>query len=153
MPFGTITSANVGFVLTIPGVYPSGVSLIGFGVEDAFTTEAVDMIEVRVGVDGIGVGGLVWREVPMTIRLLAASPSIIVFENWFMAQFQLNDALPCSGIITERSAGRMYVMQYGFAGRLSTMANARKILEDREFQINWLPQGSGNPAIAAMPIA
>lgn len=146
----SITSANAVFQLSINTLF-SG-TLQQFGVDDAFTAEVVDTVETEVGVDGYGVGGYRPHEVPMGIRFEAASPSLTVFENWIGAQDALNDVLYGSAVILMPSIGRKYVCQLGFIVRVSTMAAARKVLADREFNIHWMPQGPGVPAIAAGPM-
>ncbi|HZV27261.1 MAG TPA: hypothetical protein VFG00_13330 [Acidothermaceae bacterium] len=152
MAFNTITSANATFLLSIASIYPTGVPLIGFAVDDAFVAEMADAAETRVGVDGYGVMGYRPREVPMSIKLLPSSVSIVVFENWIAAEDQLNDKLPASAIITMRSVARKYACALGALTRVSSMAEARRMLADREWRINWLPQGPGQPAISASPM-
>jgi hypothetical protein len=152
MAFNTITSASATFYLTIAQVYPQGVNLIGFGVDDAFVAETVDAAETRVGVDAYGVMGYRPREVPMSIRFLAASPSIVVFENWLAAEDQLNDKLPATAIITQPAVNRKYACAFGALMRVSTLAEARRVLQDREWRITWLPQGPGRPAVSAAPM-
>jgi hypothetical protein len=152
MAFNTITSATATFRLSIAQVYPQGQTLIGFGVDDAFVAEMVDAAETQVGVDGYGVMGYRPREVPMSIRFVAASPSVRVFENWLGAEDQLNDKLPASAIITMPSVGLKYACQFGALMRVSSMAEARRVLQNREWRINWLPQGPGQPAISAAPM-
>jgi hypothetical protein len=152
MAFSTITSANATFFLTVTSVYPSGINLIGFGVDDAFVAEIADAAETQVGVDGYGVMGYRPREIPMSIRFLASSPSIVVFENWAAAQDQLNDTLSASAVITMPSIGRKYVCQNGALMRMSSMAEARRVLQTREWKINWLPNGPGQPAISPAPM-
>lgn len=152
MPFNTITSASATFNLTIPGVYGNGVQLFGFGVDDAFVAETVDAAETQVGVDGYGVGGYRPREVPMSIRFLASSPSVTVFETWLAQQDQANDIYPCSGVIYMPAVAKKYTMIYGVLMRVSTMAEVRRVLQNREFRINWLPQGPGQPAVSYAPM-
>jgi len=148
----TITSANVVFVLTVPGVYPGGVQLQGFGVDEAFTTDLVDANETQVGVDGFGVAGYIPRSPSMTIRLLAsAAVSFSVFENWIAAQDALQDVLYGSAVISMPSVGRKYTCYMGSLMHVSTMADARKVLANREFRVQWLPQGA-IPAISASPM-
>jgi hypothetical protein len=88
----------------------------------------------------------------MSIRLLAASPSIIVFENWSAAEDQLGEKLAATAIITMPSIGRKYACQSGTLMRISSMAEVRRVLQNREFRINWLPQGPGQPAISSAPM-
>lgn len=148
----TITSANAVFVLAVAGLYPGGVQLQGFGVDDAFTTDLVDANETQVGVDGFGVAGYVPRSPTMMIRLLAsATVAFSVFENWIAAQDSLQDVLYGSATISMPSIKRKYTCYQGSLMRVSTMADARKVLANREFHIQWLPQGS-IPAISASPM-
>jgi len=148
----SITSANANFTLTIPGVYAYAVPLQAFAVDDAFTAEVTEITEVRVGVDGYGVGGFVPTAVPMVIKLLASSPSIVVFENWFAAMAATNDVYYGIGVISQPSLGRKYIMPYGLLQRTDFMSPAKKVQQDREFRIIWMPQGPGVPAVTAAPV-
>lgn len=146
----TITSANAVFMLAVASVFPTPVQLQEFGVDDAFATEMVDASEAQVGVDGFGVAGYVPRSPTMTVRLLASSPSAVIFENWIAAQDLAQDVFYASGSILLRSVGRKYTMYQGALMQVSTMADARRVLANREFRIRWLPQGTV-PAISAAP--
>jgi len=147
----SITAANAVLTLAIPGVYASAVQIQQFAVDDAFVAEAVDSAEVQVGVDGWGAAGLVPREVPMGIFLMASSPSIVVFENWYNTEWVNGDKLPCSAVILQPSIGRKYTGYQGFLQRHSTMAEVRRVLARREFRLTWVPQGLNVPAISAGP--
>jgi hypothetical protein len=147
-----ITSANATFTLTIPGVYNYAVPLQEFAVDDSFTADAVEVTEIRVGVDGYGVGGLtpVAVEVKMVIELRASSPSIEIFENWLAAMAATNDVYYGIGVISQPSLGRKYIMPRGHLQRTASLAVAKE--QHREFTILWLPQGPGVPAIRAVPV-
>jgi hypothetical protein len=147
----SITSANAVLMLGIESVYPTPQQIQEFAMDDAFTTDLVDASEVQVGVDGFGVAGYVPRSPGMTIRLLASSASFIVFENWVAAMDQLQDVLYANAVITMSSVARKYTCYRGSLMRVSTMADARKVLQAREFHIQWLPRGT-IPAISAAPM-
>lgn len=151
MAFGSITAANSTLTLSIDQVYPGGIAIFGWGVDDAFTAEAVEIGETQVGVDGYGVAGLVYMPAPFRIRLLASSPSIVVFENWIMSEFQVGDKLATSMILSQPGPGRVYTGQLGYLRRISELADARRVLQNREFNIEFLPQGPGQPAISMQP--
>lgn len=148
----TITSANSVFLLGIDSVYPTPQQLQEFGVDDAFTTDIVDTAETQVGVDGYGVGGFVPSAPMMTIRFLASSQSITIFENWIGAQFTANEIFYANGLITQPSVKRSYTMYKGVLTRVNTLADARRVLQNREFHIQWLPNGPGVPAISFTPL-
>jgi hypothetical protein len=48
----TITIANSVFTLTATAVFPVPQALQGYAADDAFTTEAIAMADVVIGVDG-----------------------------------------------------------------------------------------------------
>lgn len=147
----TITSATAVFVLTIPGVFPSGVQLQGFGPDEAFDTQQVDSAVTQLGVDGTGVGGWVPREVDQTITFLASSPSTAVFDQWVSAQDAIADVIYAAASIRLASLGVKYDMGFGVLTRYPIAANARRVLMPRQFVIRWLPQ-PGVPAITVSPI-
>lgn len=147
----TITAMNAVFMLSVAGLFPTPQKLSGFGVDDAFTAEVADTAEVQVGVDGFGVAGYVPRLVPMTIRFLASARSIDLFENWIGAQDAAGEILYGSAVISQPSIGRKYTCYMGVLSRINTMADVRKVLGNREFHLNWLPQGIV-PAISEAPM-
>jgi hypothetical protein len=147
----TITSANATLLLGVQSIYPVAQQIQEFAVDDAFAVDRTPTTEVKVGVDGYGVAGYVPRSPKMTIRLLASSPSFVLFENWILGQDQVQDVLYGNVIITLPSIGRKYTCYMGALMDVSTLADAKKVLEDREFTIQWLPQGT-IPAISAAPM-
>lgn len=147
----TITSVNSVLMLRIPTVYDTAQQIQGFGVDDAFVTDAVDASEVQVGVDGYGFAGYIPRSPRMTIRLIAASPSIDVFEDWIKAMDQLQDEIYADAVITLSSVGKKYTCYQGALMGVSTLADARRVLQNREFHVQWLPQGA-TPAITSAPM-
>lgn len=148
----TITSMNAVFMLAIPTVFPSPQLLQGFGVDEAFESEPVDSAVVQTGVDGIGTAGLVPREVPMTVTLLASSASFIIFDNWLAAMDSLRDVIYASAIISMPSISRKWTCYQGALTRYPTMPSARRTLQQRQFQITWMPPGGGQPAIFGAPL-
>src|SRR5579885_1700853 len=145
----TITSANAVFLLSVAGLFSTPQPLQEFGVDDAFMTDPVDVAETQLGVDLVGVAGYVTRSVMMTIRFLASSSSIAIFETWNAAQDQLGDILYGSAIITLPSVGAEYTFYRGVLRRISSLPDARKVLANREFHIEWLPPGGGAPPVTA----
>lgn len=148
----TITSMNSVFMLTIPTVFPAPQQIQGFGVDEAFETDPVDSSVVQTGVDGVGTAGLVPREVPMTVTLLASSASFVVFDSWLAAMDALRDVVYASAVISMPSIGRKWTCYQGSLTRYPTMPSARRTLQQRQFQITWMPPGGGQPAIFGAPI-
>lgn len=151
MPALTITSLNAIYMLTVPGVFDAPQRLEAFGVDEAFDTDPVESAVTQTGVDGIGTAGLVPREVPQTVTLLASSSSFIIFDNWIQAMDLLGDIIYANAVITLPSIGRKFTCYQGALTRYPTMPSARRTLQQRQFQITWLPPGQGQPAIFAAP--
>lgn len=146
----SITSANAVLMLRIPTVYDIAQQIQEFGVDDAFTTDAVDASETQVGVDGFGVAGYIPRSPRMRVRLLASSRSLQVFEDWITALDALQDVIYADALITLTSVGKKYTCNRGSLMGVSTHADARRVLQNREFGIQWLPTGT-LPAITSAP--
>jgi hypothetical protein len=147
----TITSANSGYILVIPGVFPSGVQLQGYRVDEAFDTEAVDAIETQIGVDGTGVGGWIPREIPQTVTLLGSSPSNDVFEQWQAAQDAIQEVIYASGVIRLPSLSKQFSMARGVFKRPKPIADVKKVIQPQAHVITWLPQPV-IPAIVKSPL-
>lgn len=146
----SITSANAVLLLSIPGVYTAGQRIQGFGVDEAWIMDRVAATETKVGVDGFGTAGYIPRSPKMTIRLLADSPSYIVFENWIYFMDQVQDVVFCAMNLLIPAVSRKYIGYKGSLMNVSTVADAKKVLDDRDFEIQWLPQGT-IPAVTAGP--
>lgn len=148
----TITSANSIYMLSITGVFNSPQQLMAFGVDEAFDTEAAETAEVVIGVDNYGVAG--WRpyNILQTVTLLPSSPSFVIFENWISAQGTSNEIIYASAVVTLPSIGRKYTFPQGSLTRYPALPNVRRVLQNRQFQITWMPQGLGRPPVVSSPL-
>jgi hypothetical protein len=148
----TITSYNSVVMLAIQSVFPTPQQISSFAVDQAFDTEMSESSIVQTGVDGFGVAGYVPREVKQTYTLLASSTSFILFEQWILAMDALGDVLYASASIAIPSIGRKYTCAQGSLTRYPSLPNARRVLEQRQFEITWMPPGFGIPAIVGGPL-
>lgn len=146
----TITSANTILMLLISDVFPTPQQIQDFGVDEAIDVEMAEMAVTMVGVDGQGVAGWVPREVTMTITLLPSSRSFLVFENWIAAMDNVREVLYASATMVVPSIQRKYTMTRGVLTRYPQLPNIRRTLQNRQFEIKWLP-GEGLPAITSGP--
>ena len=135
----TITSANAAYLLAVAGIFPAATALQGFGVDDAFETEAVDAAVTQLGVDGTGVAGWVPREYPQSITLLASSPSNDLFDTWASQQDAVSDVIYATGIIRIPATGKQYAMAQGVLQRYLPIPPAKRVLGPRVFRIVWQP--------------
>jgi hypothetical protein len=132
-----ITSANSVYMLAIESVFPTPQQIQGFGVDEAFDTEAAAAAEVQLGVDGFAASGWTPRLTTQTITLLAASESFRIFEDWLAAMDQAREVLYATGIIEIPSIGRKYFLPQGTLTNFPAMPNAKRVLQQRQFTIVW----------------
>ena len=128
---GTITSANVTVWLTVPDEFGSAQLIDGFAADDAFTQEAADLAETRMGVDAKLSGGYTPSVKRWTVALMPDSPALAVFETWKAAIEAAEDQFPDgSGLaITMPSIGKAYAMNRLFFKNSSMMPSAKKVLD------------------------
>jgi hypothetical protein len=134
---GSITSADAVFMLTIPMVYSAPQQLQAFSADDMFSTDAIDPVELQMGVDGVLVGGWVPRERKQTIMFLASSPSIDIFETWAATNDAQRATYTATATISLKSLGRVYALTNGYLSTFTPMPNAKKVLQPRSFGITW----------------
>jgi hypothetical protein len=142
----TITSVNAILTISVAPLFPAPQQIKGFTAEVAFEVEPVDIAEIRLGVDGILSTGFIPYVTPMTIHLMADSPSITIFETWAATERTLIDKLAATGTVALPSVSRKYALSNGFLTRYHAISSARRVLEERQIQITW---GDIVPAVFA----
>ena len=133
----TITSANSVFTIVIPGLFPAPVQLRGYASDKAFTTEAVDLAEVQMGVDGRMTAGFVPNPVKQTITLQADSPSKDIFTAMIQAMKTAREVFYISGSIALPSTGESFTLTRGILTNAKQIPDAQKVLQPMDFQITW----------------
>jgi len=133
----TITSANSVYTITVASLYPSPVTLQGYEADKAFTTEAIDLAEVNMGVDGRMTAGYTPMPTTQTVTLQADSPSIIIFETLIQATKTAREIFYISGSIALPSTGRVYAMTRGVLTNVKQIPDAQKVLKGMDFVITW----------------
>ena len=132
-----ITSANSVFTLLIPGVFPVPQNIQGFAADDAFSNDAVDIAEVRIGVDGIMSSGYLPQITKMTVHLQADSPSLVVFDTWKAAMQIARGIFPATATITMQSISKSYALLNGTLDNIKQLPDAKKVLEPLTYRIAW----------------
>jgi hypothetical protein len=133
----TISDANASFTLAITSLFPAPQNLRYFGTDDAFATENVKPSEVKMGVDGHQSVGYASHPTIIKIKLAADSPSNQLFDLWYLAQKTTLDAYTASAVIKLPSIGQEYIGINGALTGYMPMAPAKKILQEREFEITF----------------
>lgn len=133
----TITSANSVFTIVIAGLFPAPVQLQGYASDKAFTTEAVDLAEVQMGVDGRMTAGYVPNPVKQTITLQADSPSKDIFTAVIQAMKTAREVFYISGSISLPSTGESFTLTRGILTNAKQIPDAQKVLQPMDFVITW----------------
>ena len=137
MDNSTITSANSVFTLVVAGLFPAPVQLRGYASDKAFTTEAVDLAEVQMGVDGRMTAGFVPNPVKQTITLQADSPSKDIFTAIIQAMKTAREVFYISGSISLPSTGESFALTRGILTNAKQIPDAQKVLQPMDFVITW----------------
>ena len=133
----TITSANSVFTIVVPGLFPAPVQLRGYATDRAFTTEAVDLAEVQMGVDGRMTAGFVPNPVKQTITLQADSPSKDIFTAVIQAMKTAREVFYISGSISLPSTGESFTLTRGILTNAKQIPDAQKVLQPVDYVITW----------------
>ena len=137
MDNSTITSANSVFTLVVAGLFPAPVQLKGYASDKAFTTEAVDLAEVQMGVDGRMTAGFVPNPVKQTITLQADSPSKDIFTAVIQATMAAREVFYISGSISLPSTGESFTLTRGILTNAKQIPDAEKVLQPVDYVITW----------------
>lgn len=137
MDNSTITSANSVFTLVVAGLFPAPVQLRGYASDKAFTTEAVDLAEVQMGVDGRMTAGFVPNPVKQTITLQADSPSKDIFTAMIQAMKTAREVFYISGSIALPSTGESFALTRGILTNAKQIPDAQKVLQPVDYVITW----------------
>ena len=133
----TITSANSVFTLVVAGLFPAPVQLQGYASDKAFTTEAIDLVEVQMGVDGRMTAGFVPNPVKQTITLQADSPSKDIFTALIQAMKTAREVFYVSGSIALPSTGESFTLTRGILTNAKQIPDAQKVLQPVDYVITW----------------
>ena len=123
-----ITSANAELVLTVAEIFPAGIILQMFGTDQAYTMEAVDVTETRMGVDGKMAAGYTPVIYPVSITLEAASPSRFSLSTVWEAMAANRRIYACGLVAALPSIGERLTWSTGVLKNGVVVPPAQKVL-------------------------
>ncbi len=133
-----ITSANAVYTLSVPDVFPVPQVLQGYATDDGFATEAIEIAETMLGVDGIMSYGFTPFIVHQTIVFQADSYSIPnTMEPWISAEIATRSKFRASASIVLPSLGKVYQLGNGVITRMTPISAAKKVMGPQTYQIDW----------------
>lgn len=142
----TITSANSVFTLLIPGVVPAPFNVEQYAADDQFSVDSVDTAETMMGVDGKMAAGWLPAIVPMTVMLMANSPSIDLFQLWDGAQSVAREIISAQATILLPSVGKSFVLTNGVLKQVKRFPDGKRTLQPVPYMIHW-------ESVVAIPFA
>lgn len=133
----TITAGNSVYALAITGLYPSPQVLAGYAADDGFTTEAIDIAEVVMGLDGKMSAGKIFSPVKQIITLMPDSDSLDIFNTWYLAMKAAREVLFASASISLPAIGKKYVLEKGVMTQGKPIPDVKKLLTQVTYTITW----------------
>lgn len=133
----TITSANSVFTLVAAGIFPAPVQLQGYSSDKAVVTDAIDLAEIQMGVDGRMTAGYVPMPTKQTISLQADSPSRAIFSAIAQATKTARDTFFLSGTLVLPGTGESYTFTRGVISNIKQIPDLLKVLSPIDIQITW----------------
>lgn len=132
-----LTATNAVLMLRVPGVFSSPQQLQGFGADDIFGVEEIELNQTTMGVDGILSGGMVFKPTSQTITLQSDSPSIGIMDTWVQMHYQNQQSYPGSMQVRLKSLGIKFNLPRGFLAKYPPMPDVGTIVKARKYTINW----------------
>lgn len=133
---GDISAANAVLVLNVPELFAAPWQVQGFGPDDVYTLDDIELVETSMGVDGRLSAGFVFKEQPMSVTLQADSPSNDNFDDWNANQVAGLRTYQASGVLQLPAIRKKIILTTGF---LSTykLPDAGRTLRVRRYRMKW----------------
>jgi hypothetical protein len=100
LPLGNITSANSTLILTVNTLFPAGLALQMFSVDQGINMEEVVVADTRMSLDGHMVAGYIPSVKTVQIGLEPASPSYEALCQLYRLTEQRRGFYECSMVLT-----------------------------------------------------
>ncbi|WP_215754203.1 phage tail fiber protein [Acetobacter sp. P5B1] len=132
-----ITAANAIYTITVPGLLNAPFTLKNFSADRMFETEARELAEESMSVDGYLNVGWVANAVSQTISLQASSDEASIFDTIVTAQDQVRNTYRLGAVIQLPAVGKKYTMVRGYLRSIVQIPSAGRVLEARPFEVRW----------------
>lgn len=134
---GTITSANASFQISVANLFDTPITLQNWTADRAWETDAVDIAELQLSVDGFLSAGYIPYLIPQSVMFMPSSPSIPLFEQWIATESSNQEKLIATGILSIPSVGTKYNFTQGYLVNITPTPSAAKVLGSRTFRLTW----------------
>jgi hypothetical protein len=133
----SLSAANVQLTLVQSILFPTPQLIQGFASDDVTDIEPVEILERRMGVDGILSFGFVWTEREQVIMLQADSASNAFFDILNAQQEAVQDVYVLSGQMVIPAISTKYALINGGFMRHKPTPQVKKILQPKTYRIVW----------------
>lgn len=135
--FSSITSANSECYIIVPEIYPQGIRMINYAVDEMYNIEKTESTEVRFGADGHLNTGVIYNTVPLTITLSPSSPSVKNILNWRAAENVAISRFRCNAKITIPSLKTEFDFVDGVILSAPLSISAGRTLKDYQVEFSF----------------
>ncbi len=132
----SITSSNATLMMTISIIFPTPEQIQNFATDDVTDVDEVESAQTMRGVDGKLSGGFVYADIKQSIILMADSPSIDIFDQWYNAQVANRTTYTADAILL-LDVGKKWTFTKGFLKGYKPIPQAKKLLQPQRFNIEW----------------
>lgn len=132
-----ITAANSIYTITVPGLLNAPFTLKNFSADRAFETEARELAEESMSIDGFLNVGWVPNPVSQTVSLQPSSDEADIFDTIIAAQDQVRNIYRLGATIQLPAIGKKYTLTRGYLRSAVQIPSAGRVLEARPFEIRW----------------
>lgn len=145
-----ITSANATLFLTVEELYPNGVQLYQFATDQSYSSEAEQIAETRMGVDGMMVAGYTPNIKVVGVNLEVSSPSVAVMDYIIQATKANRKPYKCMLVANVPSIGKTFTWSNGTLQTGSLSGGAAKVLNPMQYTFNFQDSEVSDTGVTAM---
>jgi hypothetical protein len=132
-----LTGANASISILIPALFSTPQPLQQWEADNVFESPEIAPTETMMGVDGVLSGGMVFVPVEQEFMLMANSPSIAIFDSWYLNQIAAQTTFPASGTTIMPGLKKQWQMVNGFLVGYKPLPAVKKLAQPQHFRIRW----------------
>ena len=133
----SLTAANAVITLSVAIVFPTPQQIQKFSTDNIYEAPAIAPNQVQMGVDGFQSAGKVFVSRPVSIDLMADSPSNDFFDTWFSAEESASETFAANGQILLKSVGKKFTLVNGSLTSYTPLPPGGRVLGPRRYEITW----------------
>lgn len=145
-----ITSANATLFLTVEELYPNGVQLYQFATDQSYSSEAEQIAETRMGVDGMMVAGYTPNIKVVGVNLEVSSPSVAVMDYIIQATKANRKPYKCMLVANVPSIGKTFTWSNGTLQTGSLSGGAAKVLNPMQYTFHFQDSEVSDTGVTAI---